>query len=175
MDNKAYFEGTANDSKFFTLKTNMNDFERIIYHCPDCFCLPTLNINEDLITANSTCEKNHIYNNISIEELHQKLVDTSISAEAIKANKNVVCFKCQTSLLLKDSQTELEKILHGFGFCHGCQNIICYNCLKNHDENEKKKILIIIKLYPWINIPIIVLIIEINFLLIALIVKKICV
>lgn len=139
MDNKAYFEGTANDSKFFTLKTNMNDFERIIYHCPDCFCLPTLNINEDLITANSTCEKNHIYNNISIEELHQKLVDTSISAEAIKANKNVVCFKCQTSLLLKDSQTELEKILHGFGFCHGCQNIICYNCLKNHDENEKKK------------------------------------
>ena len=133
------FEGTANDSKFFTLKSNINDFERIIYHCPDCYELPFLKINEDLTTVNSTCDKNHTYNNISIEELHRKLVDTSISAEAIKANKTVVCFKCQTKLVLKDSQTDLEKILHDFGFCHGCQNIICYNCLKNHDENEKKK------------------------------------
>ena len=133
------FEGTANDSKFFTLKSNINDFERIIYHCPDCYELPFLKINEDLTTVNSTCDKNHTYNNISIEELHRKLVDTSISAEAIKANKTVICFKCQTNLVLKDSQTDLEKILHDFGFCHGCQNIICYNCLKNHDENEKKK------------------------------------
>ena len=133
------FEGTANDSKFFTLKSNINDFERIIYHCPDCYELPLLKINEDLTTVNSTCDKNHTYNNISIEELHRKLVDTSISAEAIKANKTVVCFKCQTNLVLNDSQTDLEKILHDFGFCHGCQNIICYNCLKNHDENEKKK------------------------------------
>jgi hypothetical protein len=139
MNTRANFEGTANDSKFFTLQSNINDFERIIYHCPDCYDLPLLKINEDLTTVNSTCNKNHNYNNISIEQLHQKLVDTSISAESIKANKTVVCFKCQTSLELKDSQNDLEKILHGFGFCHGCQNIICYNCLKSHDENEKKK------------------------------------
>ena len=139
MNTKAKFEGTANDSKFFTLKSNLNDFERIIYHCPDCYDLPLLKINEDLITVNCSCNRNHSYNNISIEELHQKLVDASISVEALKSNKNVVCFKCKTCLEIKDSQIDLEKILHGFGFCDGCQNIICFNCLKQHDENEKKK------------------------------------
>ena len=139
MDNKAYFEGTANDSKFFTLKSSLNDFERVMYHCPDCFDLPLLNINEDLTTANSVCNRNHTYNNISLEELHQKLIDTSISVESLKSNKNVVCFKCKTVLGIQESQTDLEKILHGFGYCNGCNNIICVNCLKEHDNNEKKK------------------------------------
>ena len=139
MNTRAKFEGTANDSKFFTLKSSLNDFERIIYHCPDCYNLPLLKINEDLLTVNSVCDRNHTYNNISIEDLHQKLVDTSISAESLKSNQNVVCFKCKQSLEVKDAQTDLEKILHGFGYCWGCQNIICFNCLKTHDENEKKK------------------------------------
>ena len=139
MNTRAKFEGTASDSKFFTLKSSLNDFERIIYHCPDCFNLPTLTINEDLVTVNSTCNKNHNYDNVSIEEFHQKLVDTSFSLEALKSNQNVVCFKCKACLEIKDSQTDLEKILHGFGYCSGCNNIICYNCIKSHDENEKKK------------------------------------
>ena len=139
MNTRAKFEGTATDSKFFTLKSSLNDFERIIYHCPDCFDLPLLKINEDLTTANSVCNSNHTYNNISLEDLHQKLVDTSISAESLKSNKNVVCFKCKTSLEVKGSQTDLEKILHGFGYCGGCKNIICVNCIKVHDGNEKKK------------------------------------
>lgn len=138
MNTKANFEGTANDSKFFTLKSSLNDFERVMYHCPDCFDLPLLNINEDLVTANSICNRNHTYNNISLEELHQKLIDTSISVESLKSNKNVVCFKCKTVLENKNSQSDLEKVLHGFGFCFGCQNIICSNCLKDHDNNEKK-------------------------------------
>ena len=139
MNTRANFEGTANDSKFFTLKSGLNNFERIIYHCPDCYDLPLLKINEDLTTVNSSCNRNHIYNNISLEELHQKLIDTSISAESLKSNQNVVCFKCKTSLKVKEGQTNLEEILHGFGYCGGCQNIICYNCIKTHDENEKKK------------------------------------
>ena len=139
MYTKAHFEGTANDSKFFTLKSSLNDFERVMYHCPDCFDLPLLNINEDLTTANSVCNRNHTYNNISLEELHQKLIDTSISVESLKSNKNVVCFKCKTVLAIQESQTDLEKILHGFGYCNGCNNIICVNCLKEHDNNEKKK------------------------------------
>ena len=139
MYTKAHFEGTANDSKFFTLKSSLNDFERIMYHCPDCFDLPLLTINEDLTTANCVCNRNHTYNNISLEELRQKLIDASISIESLKSNKNVVCFKCNAVLEIKDSQTDLEKILHGFGFCNGCQNIICVNCLKSHDNNEKKK------------------------------------
>ena len=139
MNTRAKFEGTASDSKFFTLKSSLNEFEHIIYHCPDCFDLPLLKINEDLITANSVCNRNHTYNNISLEDLHQKLVDTSISAESLKSNQNVACFKCKSSLEMKGSETDLEKILHGFGYCGGCQNIICFNCKKTHDENEKKK------------------------------------
>ena len=139
MNTRAKFEGTASDSKFFTLKSSLNEFEHIIYHCPDCFDLPLLKINEDLITANSVCNRNHSYNNISLEDLHQKLVDTSISAESLKSNQNVACFKCKSSLEMKGSETDLEKILHGFGYCGGCQNIICFNCKKTHDENEKKK------------------------------------
>ena len=139
MNTRAKFEGTASDSKFFTLKSSLNEFEHIIYHCPDCFDLPLLKINEDLITANSVCNRNHTYNNISLEDLHQKLVDTSISAESLKSNQNVACFKCKSSLEMKGSETDLEKILHGFGCCGGCQNIICFNCKKTHDENEKKK------------------------------------
>ena len=139
MNTRAKFEGTASDSKFFTLKSSLNEFEHIIYHCPDCFDLPILKINEDLITANSVCNRNHTYNNISLEDLHQKLVDTSISAESLKSNQNVACFKCKSSLEMKGSETDLEKILHGFGYCGGCQNIICFNCKKTHDENEKKK------------------------------------
>ena len=142
MSNRAHFEGTANDSLFFTIKSGLNDFERIIYHCPDCFDIPLLKINEDLITANSVCDSNHVYNNISLEELHQKLVDASISVEGIKTNQNVVCFKCKKILEIigiSDSRTDLEKILHGFGYCGGCKNIICSYCLKSHDENEKKK------------------------------------
>ena len=139
MDTRAKFEGTATDSKFFTLKSSLNDFERIIYHCPECFDLPLLKINEDLSTANSICNSNHAYNNISLEDLHQKLVSTSISCESLKSNKNVICFKCKASLEVKSSQTDLEKILHGFGYCGGCKNIICANCLKVHDKNEKKK------------------------------------
>ena len=139
MNTRAKFEGTASDSKFFTLKSSLNEFEHIIYHCPDCLDLPLLKINEDLITANSVCNRNHTYNNISLEDLHQKLVDTSISAESLKSNQNVACFKCKSSLEMKGSETDLEKILHGFGYCGGCQNIICFNCKKTHDENEKKK------------------------------------
>ncbi len=139
MNTRAKFEGTSSDSKFFTLKSSLNEFEHIIYHCPDCFDLPLLKINEDLITANSVCNRNHTYNNISLEDLHQKLVDTSISAESLKSNQNVACFKCKSSLEMKGSETDLEKILHGFGYCGGCQNIICFNCKKTHDENEKKK------------------------------------
>ena len=137
MNTRVKFEGTASDSKFFTLKSSQNDFERIIYHCPDCYNIPIITINEDLITVDSTCNKNHNYKNVSIEELHQKLIDTSFSSEALKLNKSVVCFKCKSCLEIKDSKTDLEKLLNGFGYCSGCEIIICYNCKKNHDENEK--------------------------------------
>ena len=139
MNTKANFEGTAKDSQFFTLKSSLNDFERIIYHCPDCFDIPLIQINQDLTSANSVCKKYHKYDNISLEDLHQKLVDTSISIESLKSNKNVVCFKCKSSLEIKDSQTDLEKILKGYGYCSGCDNIICHKCLKTHDDNEKKE------------------------------------
>ena len=74
MNTKANFEASAYDSKFFTMNTNLETFERVIYHCPDCFNLPLVKINSDLINATSTCDKNHKYENILIYELYQKLI-----------------------------------------------------------------------------------------------------
>lgn len=133
------YEGTVTDSKFFTLKSNSGNFERVIYHCPDCYNLPHIKINEDLITANMSCDKNHQYNNIPLPELKNKLDISSITVESIKANKNIICFKCNKNIQIDESQNDLEKILEGYGYCFGCNNLICSNCIKSHDENEKKK------------------------------------
>jgi hypothetical protein len=70
--------------------------------------------------------------------LYQKLMRSSISIESLKSNKNVVCFKCKVSLEIKDFKDNLEKVLNGFGYCQGCQNIICINCIKAHIEDVKK-------------------------------------
>ena len=139
MNTKANFEGSAYDSKFFTMKTNLETFDRIIYHCPDCFNLPLLKIDSDLINATSTCDKNHKYENISIYELYQKLNDSAINLDSNNLNKNVVCFKCKKTCENKDSLEDLSKVLDGFGFCHGCDKIICSSCIKLHEQNEKKK------------------------------------
>ena len=29
--------------------------------------------------------------------------------------------------------------MDGYGYCHGCEKIICSSCLKSHEDNEKKK------------------------------------
>ena len=125
MNTKANFESSAYDGKFFTMHNNLNFFERIIYHCPDCFNLPLLKIDSDLINATSTCDKNHKYENISIYELYQKLNDSAINLDSNNLNKNVVCFKCKKTCENKDSLEDLSKVLDGFGFCHGCEKIIC--------------------------------------------------
>ena len=138
MTTPGKFEGTAKNDNFFTLKSSENKFERIIYHCPDCFDIPLIQVNQDLISANSVCQKYHKYDNISLEVLYQKLMSSSISIESLKSNKTVVCFKCKESLEIKDSTDNLEKVLNGFGYCQGCQNIICINCVKAHNEDIKK-------------------------------------
>ena len=138
MTTPGIFEGTAKNDNFFTLKSSENKFERIIYHCPDCFDIPLIQVNQDLISANSVCQKYHKYDNISLEVLYQKLMSSSISIESLKSNKTVVCFKCKESLEIKDSTDNLEKVLNGFGYCQGCQNIICINCVKAHNEDIKK-------------------------------------
>ena len=138
MTSSRIFEGTAQDDSFFTLNSTENKFERIIYHCPDCFDIPLIQVNQDLISANSVCKKYHKYDNISLEMLYQKLMRSSISIESLKSNKNVVCFKCKVSLEIKDFKDNLEKVLNGFGYCQGCQNIICINCIKAHIEDVKK-------------------------------------
>ena len=89
MNTKANFEGSAYDSKFFTMKQSLDSFERIIYHCPDCFNLPLIKIDSDLINATSTCDKNHKYEKISINDLYQKLIDSSINLDSNNINKNV--------------------------------------------------------------------------------------
>ena len=139
MNTKNDFEVSAVDSKFFSNKININSFERIIYHCPECYNLPLITINSEVNKVSSKCDKNHRYDNISIYDLYQKLIDTSISLESKKLNKNVVCFKCKKSYEQKDLSQDLSKALEGFGFCHGCENIICFSCTKDHEENEKKK------------------------------------
>ena len=147
MNTKANFEGSAYDSKFFTMKQSLDSFERIIYHCPDCFNLPLVKIDSDLINATSTCDKNHKYEKISINDLYQKLIDSSINLDSNNINKNVVCFKCKKACEKKNSE-DLSKILEGFGYCHGCEKIICSSCVKIHEENEKKKDPINHKLVP---------------------------
>ena len=147
MNTKANFEGSAYDSKFFTMKQSLDSFERIIYHCPDCFNLPLIKIDSDLINATSTCDKNHKYEKISINDLYQKLIDSSINLDSNNINKNVVCFKCKKACEKKNSE-DLSKILEGFGYCHGCEKIICSSCVKIHEENEKKKDPINHKLVP---------------------------
>ena len=147
MNTKANFEGSAYDSKFFTMKQSLDSFERIIYHCPDCFNLPLIKIDSDLINATSTCDKNHKYEKISINDLYQKLIDSSINLDSNNINKNVVCFKCKKACEKKKSE-DLSKILEGFGYCHGCEKIICSSCVKIHEENEKKKDPINHKLVP---------------------------
>ena len=147
MNTKANFEGSAYDSKFFTMKQSLDSFERIIYHCPDCFNLPLIKIDSDLINATSTCDKNHKYEKISINDLYQKLIDSSINLDSNNINKNVVCFQCKKACEKKNSE-DLSKILEGFGYCHGCEKIICSSCVKIHEENEKKKDPINHKLVP---------------------------
>ena len=147
MNTKANFEGSAYDSKFFTMKQSPDSFERITYHCPDCFNLPLIKIDSDLINATSTCDKNHKYEKISINDLYQKLIDSSINLDSNNINKNVVCFKCKKACEKKNSE-DLSKILEGFGYCHGCEKIICSSCVKIHEENEKKKDPINHKLVP---------------------------
>ena len=137
MTTPGIFEGTAQDDIFFTLKSSENKFERIIYHCPDCFDIPLIQVNQDLISANSVCKKCHKYDNISLEELYQKLMSSAISIESLKSNKSIACFKCKANLEINDSKNNLEKVLNGFGYCQGCQNIICINCVKSHDEDVK--------------------------------------
>ena len=149
MNTKANFESSALDSKFFTMKISLDSFERIIYHCPDCFNLPLVKIDPDLIKATCTCDKNHKYENISIYDLYQKLVDSSINPDSNNLNKNVVCFKCKKACEKNSSEEEdLSKILDGFGFCQGCEKVICSSCVKKHEENEKKKDPINHKLVP---------------------------
>ena len=148
MNTKANFESSAYDGKFFTMHNNLNFFERIIYHCPDCFNFPLLKINSDLINASCSCDKNHKYENISLNELYHKLIDSSINLDSNNLAKNVICFKCKKSCEKKDSLEDLSKILDEFGFCHGCDKIICSSCIKLHEENEKKKDPIKHKLVP---------------------------
>ena len=138
MNTRAYFESSAYDSKFFTMRTSLETFERFIYHCPDCYNLPLLKINSDLINATSTCDKNHKYENISLYELYQKLIDSSINLDSKNLSK-IVCFKCKKTCEKKGSNEDLSKILDGFGYCHGCEKVICSSCVKLHEENEKKK------------------------------------
>ena len=59
----------------------------------------------------------------------------------------MVCFKCKKACEKKNSE-DLSKILEGFGYCHGCEKIICSSCVKIHEENEKKKDPINHKLVP---------------------------
>ena len=138
MNTRANFESSAYDSKFFTMRTSLETFERFIYHCPDCYNLPLLKINSDLINATSTCDKNHKYENISLYELYQKLIDSSINLDSKNLSK-IVCFKCKKTCEKKGSNENLSKILDGFGYCHGCEKVICSSCVKLHEENEKKK------------------------------------
>ena len=138
MNTRANFESSAYDSKFFTMRTSLETFERFIYHCPDCYNLPLLKINSDLINATCTCDKNHKYENISLYELYQKLIDSSINLDSKNLSK-IVCFKCKRTCEKKGSNEDLSKILDGFGYCHGCEKVICSSCVKLHEENEKKK------------------------------------
>ena len=147
MNTRANFESSAYDSKFFTMRTSLETFERFIYHCPDCYNLPLLKINSDLINATSTCDKNHKYENISLYELYQKLIDSSINLDSKNLSK-IVCFKCKRTCEKKGSNEDLSKILDGFGYCHGCEKVICSSCVKIHEENEKKKDPINHKLVP---------------------------
>jgi len=147
MNTRANFESSAYDSKFFTMRTSLETFERFIYHCPDCYNLPLLKINSDLINATSTCDKNHKYENISLYELYQKLIDSSINLDSKNLSK-IVCFKCKKTCEKKGSNEDLSKILDGFGYCHGCEKVICSSCVKIHEENEKKKDPINHKLVP---------------------------
>ena len=139
MITKGNFEGSAFDSKFFTMKPNFDSFERIIYHCPECFNLPLIKINSDMINISCACDKNHKYENISLSELYQKLLDTSINLDTNNLNRNVICNKCKKSCEKKDNSKDLSKILDEFGYCHGCEKIICSSCIKIHEEEEKKK------------------------------------
>ena len=140
MNTKANFEGSAYDSNFFTMKPDLESFERIIYHCPDCYNLPLVEINPDLINISSKCDKNHIYEKVPINDFYQKLIDTSINSDSNNLIKNVICFKCKKACDKgKDSNEDLSKILEGFGYCSGCDKIICSSCVKMHENEEKKK------------------------------------
>lgn len=147
MFTKGNFEGSAFDSKFFTMKPNFDSFEHIIYHCPDCFNLPLVKINSDLTNVSCSCEKNHIYENISINDLYQKLLDVSINLDTNNLSKNVICNKCKKSCE-KNTSDNLSKVLEGYGYCHGCEKIICSSCVKIHENEEKKKDPIKHKLVP---------------------------
>ena len=139
MYTKGNFEGSAFESKFFTMKPNFDSFERIIYHCPDCFNLPLLKINSDMINASCECDKNHKYENISLNVLYQKLLEVSINLDQNNLNKKIICNKCNKPYEKKENLDDLTKALDGYGYCHGCEKIICSSCLKSHEDNEKKK------------------------------------
>ena len=140
MNTKANFEGSAYDSKFFTMRADLESFERVIYHCPDCFNLPLVEINPDLINISSKCDKNHVFEKISINDFYQKLIDTSINTDSNNLIKNVICYKCKkTCDKGNDTNDDLSKILEGFGYCNGCDKIICSSCVKMHENEEKKK------------------------------------
>ena len=140
MNTKANFEGSAYDSKFFTMRADLESFERVIYHCPDCFNLPLVEINPDLINISSKCDKNHVYEKIPLNDFYQKLIDTSINSDSNNLIKNVICFKCKKICDKgKDTKEDLSKILEGFGYCNGCDKIICSSCVKIHENEEKKK------------------------------------
>ena len=140
MDTRAKFEETAKDSKFFSFRISPNDFEKIIYHCPDCLSLPLIEINEDLLTANCQCDNNHSYTKTPIEELYQKLSETAFSALTLKTSKNIQCFKCKNFLQNENNEEDLSKILKNYGYCFKCKGALCYDCSKKplSEDDEKK-------------------------------------
>ena len=140
METRAKFEETAKDSKFFSFRNSPNEFEKIIYHCPDCLNLPLIEINEDLITVNCKCDKDHTYTKMSIEELYQKLSETAFSAMTLKTNDNIQCFKCKNFLKNENNEEDLSKILKNYGYCFKCNGALCFECSKKplSEDDEKK-------------------------------------
>lgn len=138
--NKENFEQTMKDSKFFSFRISPNDFEKIIYHCPECLNLPLIEINPDLITVNCQCENNHNYTESPIRELYQKLSETAFTATTLKTNKIIQCYKCKKYLLDEKNEEDLSKILKNYGYCHKCKACLCFDCYKKppSDDDEKK-------------------------------------
>ncbi len=126
------FETTAKDSKLISFKNLDNDFERIIYHCPDCLNLPLIKINKDLMTVSCECSAKHSHVK-TVEELYQQLNQESLSPSTLKGNKCVQCFGCKKYLEVKDEKEEFEKIIGHYAYCFQCQGCVCIECAKKPD------------------------------------------